>query len=759
MIERRQIRVQGVVQGVGFRPFVYRLAHELHLGGWVVNSAQGVVIEVEAIPARLDTFINRLQTELPPHAAIQHLDWCVRPLLGNTTFEIHHSDHTGTKTALILPDLATCPECLAEILDPTNRRYRYPFTNCTHCGPRFTIIQGLPYDRPNTTMRHFIMCEECRAEYENPLDRRFHAQPNACPTCGPQLALWDKGGSVLSTRNEALLATAEAIRNGEIVAVKGLGGFHLMVDARNTEAVARLRTRKHREEKPLAVMYPSIETIRADCEVCELESDLLTSPQAPIVLLQRTGGEISENVAPGNPYLGVMLPYTPLHHLLLRELGFPVVATSGNLAGEPICTDEYEALERLGDIADLFLVHDRPIARHVDDSIVRVAAGREMMLRRARGYAPLPIQLKTSAPTMITAGAHLKNTAAVTMSDQVFISQHIGDMETAAAYTAYHTVIHDFQQLYDLHPSAIVCDLHPDYRSTHYAQSTELPLIQVQHHYAHVLSCMAEHQLEAPALGVSWDGTGYGTDGTIWGGEFLLVSERSFERVAHLMPFRLPGGEQAVREPRRSALGLLYGIFGDHIPPDLPPVRSFSPTELSLLKAALKKGINAPFTSSAGRLFDAVAALIGLCQRTDFEGQAAMALEFAQDGIKTDKYYPFAITDITSETGASKRILDLTQTVLAIVDDQQAALSTGHIAALFHNTLTEMIVSIAQWVGEEQVILSGGCFQNKTLLERTIDRLRAEGFQPYWHRLVPPNDGGLVLGQVMAAIREQTGCV
>lgn len=753
MIERRRILIQGLIQGVGFRPFVYRLADELNLAGWVVNSAQGVIIEVESSSDRLDIFIARLRHELPSHAAIQSLNWQSTVPTGQTGFEIRHSNHSGAKTALILPDLATCPECLAEIFDPTNRRYRYPFTNCTHCGPRFTIIHELPYDRPSTTMSTFEMCGECQAEYNSPLDRRFHAQPNACPKCGPQLALWDKSGTILAIHDEGLLATAETIRQGKIAAVKGLGGFHLMVDARNVDAVARLRTRKHRDEKPLALMYPTLEYIKAACEVSELENKLLTSAAAPIVLLRRTGGDIAENVAPGNPYLGVMLPYTPLHHLLLHELNFPVVATSGNLSGEPICTDEYEALERLGEIADLFLIHNRPIARHVDDSIVRVAAGRELLLRRARGYAPLPVRLAKSAPTLIAAGAHLKNTAAVTAGEQVFISQHIGDMDTAQAYDAYEHVIQDFQQLYDLHPTAVACDLHRDYRSTQYAESSGLPLIRVQHHYAHVLACMADNYLEAPVLGVSWDGTGYGTDGTIWGGEFLLVNNRAFDRVAHLATFRLPGGDLAVKEPRRSALGLLYALFGEDIPSDLPPMQSFSASELQLLKIALRQGINAPLTSSAGRLFDAVAALIGLRQRSSFEGQAAMELEFAQISVKTDRCYPFAVTEITSEGAVSKRILDLK--LMAIIDEWRAGVPVGEISAVFHNTLAEMIVAIAQQVGEKQVVLTGGCFQNKTLLERTIDRLLAEGLQPFWHQRVPPNDGGIALGQVMAALREQ----
>lgn len=752
--ERVRIHINGAVQGVGFRPFIYRLAAEHGVMGWVNNSSQGVTIEAEAVRPQLDLFLQNIEQQKPPHAIIRAIETEFLLPAGYNTFEIQHSDDTGAKTTIVLPDLATCPDCLKEVLDPANRRYRYPFTNCTHCGPRFSIIEGLPYDRPNTTMRAFVMCDDCQAEYENPLDRRFHAQPTACPACGPQLALWNQKGDVLATRDKALIATVEAIRQGKIVAVKGLGGFHLMVDARNAEAVARLRTRKQREEKPLALMYPSLEQIKAECGVSEIEENLLTSSAAPIVLLYRSSGDLAANVAPGNPYLGVMLPYTPLHHLLMLELGFPLVATSGNLAGEPICTDEQEALKRLGAIADLFLVHNRPIARHVDDSLVRMAAGRELVLRRARGYAPLPVDLPQAAPTVIAAGAHLKNTAAVTAGKQVFISQHIGDMDTAQAYEAYQRVIGEFQQLYELQPSAVVCDLHPDYRSTHYAEAAGLPIVRVQHHYAHVLSCMAENHLEAPVLGVSWDGTGYGLDGTIWGGEFLLVNERTFERVGHLATFRLPGGEQAVKEPRRSALGLLYAVYGDDIPPDLPPIQSFSASELALLKTALRKGINAPQTSSAGRLFDAVAALIGLRQCASFEGQAAMELEFIQNGRNTDKCYPFAVTDITGEAATRRHIIDMKLTVAAILDDLRTGIAASHISIAFHNTLAEMIVHMAQQAGEKRVILTGGCFQNKTLLERTVDRLRIEGFSPCWHRSIPPNDGGIALGQVMAAMLE-----
>ncbi len=457
------------MQGVGFRPFVYRLASELKLTGWVINSAQGALIEAEAEATALDAFVARLHSELPPHARIERLEIEILPPQGATQFEIRHSEGGGAKTALILPDLALCPDCQRELLDPHDRRYRYPFINCTHCGPRYSIIHDLPYDRAATTMRDFIMCPDCRAEYENPLDRRFHAQPVACPNCGPQIALWDRAGVVLSVRDEALLATAEALRRGQIVAVKGLGGFHLLVDARDDQAVERLRLRKQRYEKPLAVMFPSLESAEAVCFVSSSERDVMTSSAAPIVLLrQKENNEIAPSVAPGNPYLGVMLPYTPLHILLLMELGFPVVATSGNLSGEPICTDEREALARLGGIADLFLVHDRPIARPVDDSVVMVVAcdptaDSLVILRRARGYAPQPVTL-AGADDVCAVGAQQKNAVAVAHADRVFLSQHVGDLDHAAALATFARTLADLQKMYDLQPSTVACDLHPGLR-------------------------------------------------------------------------------------------------------------------------------------------------------------------------------------------------------------------------------------------------------------------------------------------------------
>ena len=810
---RLKLIVRGAVQGVGFRPFVYKLAAELGLAGWVNNSSQGVFIEVEGPHSALENFQLRLEAEKPPRSSIQSLEASWLDAIGYAGFEIRESEAGGKKTALVLPDIATCLDCLREILDPENRRYRYPFTNCTNCGPRFSIIESLPYDRANTSMKSFTMCPQCQTEYDDPANRRFHAQPNACPICGPHLELWNADGEGLFAGHKALLAAVQAIRRDRIIAVKGLGGFHLMADARDEKAVRLLRERKHREEKPLALMFPSLDAVKAVCEVSPLEERLLRSPESPIVLLKKIANRksrIVNTVAPGNPNLGVMLPYTPLHHLLLAELGFSVVATSGNLSDEPICTDEREALERLGGIADLFLVHNRPIVRHVDDSIVRVMLGREIVLRRARGYAPLPIQLNTPLPscghslpawrgegrgegTVLAVGAHLKNTVALSVGKQVFISQHIGDLETEPAHHAFRRVIADFETLYEARPEIVAADLHPDYLSTRYANEigrAELPLGQdaqaprqtsvatgrvptvvgVQHHIAHVLSCMAENEIEPPVLGVSWDGTGYGLDGTIWGGEFFLIGDKTMERVAHLRPFRLPGGDQAIKEPRRAAVGLLYEIFGDTVfrRKDVTSITAFSKTELAALRMMLAKKLNSPVTTSMGRLFDAVASLVNLRQRMRFEGQAAMELEFALEGIKTDEAYLLPMADgrwPVEKTGtlartpdighrASAILLDWSPLIGAILSDVQNGVAVGKISAKFHHALAEAVVAVAKRIGEPRVVLSGGCFQNRCLTERTVNRLRAEKFKPYWHQRVPPNDGGIALGQVIAARRE-----
>ena len=576
-------------------------------------------------------------------------------------------------------------------------------------------------------------------------------------------------------RDEALLAAAESIRRGQIVAVKGIGGFHLMVAAGNSAGVRRLREQKHRDEKPLAVMFPSLESVKAVCEVSPLEARLLTSPESPIVLLKRHNGDepgICDEVAPGNPSLGVMLPYTPLHHLLLAELQLPVVATSGNLGDEPICTDERDAVDRLFGIADVFLVHNRPIIRHVDDSIVRVVLDREMVLRRARGFAPLPITLKSGTPeteVVLAVGAHLKNTVALSVGPQVFISQHIGDLETDRAYGAFRKVIDDFRRLYEVEPTILVTDAHPDYLSTQFAlamaqarpsraqsATAGLPCREVQHHIAHVLSCLAENEAAAPALGVAWDGTGLGSDGTIWGGEFFLVTERAIERAAHFRTFRLPGGEKAIKEPRRSAIGLLYEFLGEAAlaGTEFPCVLEFSPGELAALKTMLSRGINSPRTSSAGRLFDAVAALARVRQHNRYEGQAAMELEFLLDGCDTDESYSINFQE-QLPGGGGPIVLDWAPMIEAIIADVQNGVKANLISARFHNALAGVILAVANRIGQPKVALSGGCFQNRQLTERTVRRLRAGGFQPYWHQRVPANDGGISLGQVVAALREK----
>jgi hydrogenase maturation protein HypF len=777
------------VQGVGFRPFVFRLAAGMGLNGWVSNSPQGACLEVEGAGSQLNEFLLRLEREKPLRSFIHGLESSRLDRRGYRGFEIRPSVATGEKTALVLPDLATCPDCLREIFDPRDRRHFYPFTNCTQCGPRFSIIEGLPYDRARTSMKRFKMCPECQAEFNDPGDRRFHAQPNACPACGPSLQYWDADGRVIAlVSHDALTTAARALRDGQIVAVKGLGGFHLMVDADNEPAVRRLRERKHREEKPLALMVPSLAVARDSCQVSPLEERVLCSPEAPIVLLTRredhseraSQSRIAPSVAPRNPRLGVMLPSTPLHHLLLSLFGGPVVATSGNLRDEPICIDEQEALERLRGIADGFLVHDRPIVRHVDDSIVRVLLDREQVFRRARGFAPLPVMLEpaeaggtdlravgptsgpgqdlaASAPAVLAVGAHLKNTVALALGPQVFVSQHIGDLETGPALAAFHRVVEDFESLYGTKPAVVAADAHPDYLSTRFALETGLPVVRVQHHYAHVLSCMAENELAPPVLGVAWDGTGYGTDGTVWGGEFLQVNATGFERIACFRPFPLPGGEAAVREPRRVALGLLYAMCGDEAFElnHLLPLQAFLPTELSALRQMLARGLNSPLTSSAGRLFDAVASLLGLRQWTGFEGQAALELEFAAETVETNECYPSGMPPVEGDPGGGTRplLIDWEPMIRGILDDLERGTPASEIAARFHNTLAEVIVDVARIAGTARVTLSGGCFQNALLTGHAVRRLQAGGFRPGWHQRIPPNDGGIALGQVVAARR------
>jgi hydrogenase maturation protein HypF len=753
---RLRLHVRGTVQGVGFRPFVYRLAHELDLAGWIGNDTAGVVLEVEGDEPALAAFRRRLRDDAPPHAAIVELleEWL--PVEAAVGFEIRASASAGAPTALVLPDLATCPACLRELRDRRDRRCGYAFTNCTHCGPRFTIVRSLPYDRPNTTMAGFALCPACRAEYEEPRDRRFHAQPNACPACGPHLQLLDAEGGVLTAHGDdqrALLGAAAAIRAGQVAAVKGIGGFLLLCDAGNDAAVQALRARKRRPRKAFAVMVRDLEAAAAIVELDPAAAALLGGADAPIVLLpRRTGGGVVEGVAPGNPSLGVMLPYAPLLHLLLELVPCPVVATSGNLSEEPICTEGEEALGRLHGIADVFLTHDRPIQRHVDDSVAWIVDGQPRLLRRARGHAPLPVRLDAPVPPLLAVGAQLKNAVAVARGRDVFISQHIGDLETHESQRAFTAVIADFLSFYQVEPVAVAHDLHPDYSATQWARAAgaALPggpaLIPVQHHHAHLASCLAEHGAPGNALGIIWDGTGLGEDGTVWGGEFLLGDAGAFERVAHIRPFRLPGGDAAVVEPARVALALLHQLLGaDAFELDLPVVRRMPEARRRVLRQMLEAPFHAPLTSSAGRLFDGVAALLDLGDAVTFEGEAAMALEFAVEPHERARY-PLPLGPFG--------VLDWRPLLFDLLEDLRAGVGTGRIAARFHNALVHAALVVARQAEQERVVLSGGCFQNRVLAERVAAALRERGFQVLQHRQVPPNDGGIALGQaVIAAAR------
>lgn len=805
-VARLHLEVRGAVQGVGFRPFVYRLARELALAGWVRNDSHGVEIEVEGPRARLESFLARLAHDKPAPAFLQSISALWQAPVGHSDFAILASAARAGKSAIVLPDLATCAECRGETFTPGNRRYGYPFTNCTHCGPRFSIVLGLPYDRPATTMRGFDLCPACRAEYENPASRRFHAQPNACPECGPALSSTEPDGRERARRSAALADAAAALVRGEIVAAKGIGGFQLLCDARSTAAVARLRARKQRPSKPLALMVRDVAAARDLCVISTDEAALLASPQAPIVLLRRRtlpGLRLAPEIAPGNPRLGVMLPTSPLHHLLLAEVGFPLVATSGNLSDEPIAIDDAEALARLGGdggVADLFLLHDRPIARHVDDSVAWLLDGAPQLLRRARGYAPLPLVAARELPCLVATGAHQKAATALAVGRQIFLSQHLGDMETPEAHAAFERVILDFLALYSATPVAIAHDLHPGYPTTRWAERaaraagglleraglgrSDLPLVAVQHHHAHLASCLAENQnapdgqaaISGPALGLCFDGTGYGADGTVWGGEALVVPEASapatFCRLARLRPFRLPGGEAAVREPRRIALALLYELEGAAAfeRRDIGALATFRPTESAVLGRMLASGWNAPWTSSMGRLFDGVAALLGVGgmegdgARVSYEAEAAMALEFAADPREVGTY-PLPLVESVAPAGAAPgqspcadfHELDWRPMLAALLADRARGAAVSRIAARFHQALVDGALAVARLAGSargggvRRVALSGGCFQNRLLAERLAAGLRAENFQVLQHRAVPPNDGGIALGQIAVA--------
>jgi len=759
--KRVKITVRGAVQGVGFRPFVQRLASELGLVGWVRNCAQGVQIEAEGGEQTLSELRRRLAAQAPGVRATQSIEATFDAIVGYRGFVIRDNDAHGPMTTWAPLDLSICPDCVAEIFDPSNRRYRYAFATCCRCGPRYTILEHLPYARAATTMRAFSMCAACRAEFDDPGDRRFHAETNACPACGPRLALWDATGAVQAAAEDAVLGAARAIRAGMIVAVKSLGGFQLLADASNPAAVRTLRRRKRREAKPFAVMYPSLEVARRDCIIEQAEQLLLCSAAAPIVLLSRRGGMPTQDdgVAPGNPYLGVMLPYTPLHHLLLAELGFAVVATSGNLSGEPICTDEHAALARLGGVADLLLVHDRPIARAADDSVARVVLGGAQVLRAARGFAPMRLTSPAGAPksdrVVLGLGGQLKNAVALSLGGDILASPHIGDLDTTLALDAFERSTAGLTALHAVSAGALACDMHPDYVTTRYAAQLGTPRCAVQHHHAHVLACMAENCLAGPALGVAWDGTGYGPDGTIWGGEFLRVGAHGYRRVAWLLPFPLPGGDAAARQPRRSALGVLWAAFGEAAfeLTHLAPLATFEASEREVLRQALRANVNTPLSSSMGRLFDAVAAIAGLRQTARFEGEAAMALEFAADDETSAQGYAFEL----QAADADAWVIDWRPMLRGVLADLTAGRAVGLVAAKFHNGLAALAVAVAARAGEADVVLTGGCFQNRRLTEALHQRLTDNGFRVHLHRRVPPNDGGIAVGQVVAAMQISQG--
>ncbi len=760
--------IEGIVQGVGFRPFVVRTAHHHQLSGWVRNDARGVTVRIRGNRCSVDAFVTDLQEKRPPASAIHKLsrqsvseaDRSVPVITKNDFIILESTKGQSSASAAVTPDLALCDDCRRELLDPGDRRFMYPFINCTNCGPRYSIVQSLPYDRPRTTMAGFPMCGQCADEYRNVLDRRYHAQPVACETCGPAVALHTRADTALQTGQPAILAAAEMLRTGSILAVKGLGGFHLFTDAASDIAVNELRKRKARDEKPLAVMFPSMESVIAHTRPDEEAIGLLKSPGAPIVLLKKRDGScLSSNLAPGNPWIGALLPYTPLHVLLMNAVMMPMVATSANLSEEPLCTKNEEAFDRLRGIADAFLIHDRPIARPVDDSVVRVCKSGSIILRRARGLAPAPVALpdglRADRP-LLSVGGHLKNTIAYTVDDKIILSPHIGDLTNALAVTSFKETVELLSGLYGGDPGQVVCDLHPDYASTRFAEESGLPVVHVQHHLAHVLACLLEHGGGPDhVLGVSWDGTGLGDDGTIWGGEFLLVDKRGMTatRVAHMKPFRLPGGEAAAKATFRSAIGAMRAgniidsvegkrVLSHIMPPGMQP---------NILLSALEKRVNAPLTSSAGRLFDAVACLLGLSTDNAFEGKSAMAVEFAASRCRSKpSALPWNLVPAKQDipnwhVDWSPALQELCKRTLAGEDPEILSLA-------WHRTLAEMILGVAMACETRTVALTGGCFQNAILTDLARELLEQNGFTVLLHRELSPNDNSIAAGQALAAL-------
>ena len=762
-----QVHITGIVQGVGFRPFVYNLATRFKLNGWVRNTSAGVDIEVDGEQTVLDAFVKALHDEAPPLSRIDELTASFRPANGFTSFDIVHSETVDGAFQPISPDVAICDDCLRELFDPNDRRYRYPFINCTNCGPRFTIIKDIPYDRPKTTMAGFALCPDCEKEYKDPADRRFHAQPVACPVCGPKvwIEMQKAEGGMQIEGEDAIADARQLLADGKIVAVKGLGGFHLACDATNAKSVTELRNRKLRVDKPFALMMPDIETVEKHCSVNNSERELLLSTARPIVLLKRKPeSNIAKEVAPNQDWIGVMLPYTPLHYLILEKSNdFPkaLVMTSGNLSEEPIATDNDEARNRLSKLADAFLMHDRDIHIRCDDSVIRVfednpkskIQNRKSIypIRRSRGYSPFPVKLPFTVPQLLAAGSELKNTFCITNGNYAFLSHHIGDMENYETLKSFEQGMEHFERLFRVKPEAIAYDMHPNYLATRYAleraEREGLPTVAVQHHHAHVAACMAEHGLNEPVIGVSFDGTGYGEDGAIWGGEFLVGDYNSYQRAAHLEYFPLPGGDAAIKKPARTALALLWSLGLDW-EESLAPVREFCAEDQVTLRVQLEKKINTPMTSSMGRLFDAVSALAGVRQKVNYEGQAAIEFEALADETEAANY----------SFGLNQDQIQVRGVLEALVKDVMTGVPIPKISARFHNGLAdvvrETVKKISVETGIRSIVLSGGVWQNITLLRRTLSLLQGDGFNVYIHREVPPNDGGLSLGQAaIAAVR------
>jgi len=752
-MRRQRIIIEGVVQGVGFRPFVFQLAARFQVAGWVRNDSRGVTIEAEAEAAVLAAFVAALQAKKPPLAAITRLDSSELPTTGAHGFAILESRADHSARAQIPADAAVCNDCLAELFDLADRRYRYPFINCTNCGPRFTIVTGIPYDRPQTTMAGFAMCPACLAEYHDPASRRFHAQPNACPVCGPHLTLVAADGRILP--GEPLAGTVGLLRAGAIVAVKGLGGYHLAVDAANQVAVRELRRRKRRDEKPFAVMTADIDAVEQFARVSKNEARLLQGVERPIVLLEKQADFLlADEVAPRNRTVGVILPYTPLHHLLLENDFLALVMTSANLSDEPIAYLDDEVRIRLSGIADAFLTHDRPIHTRADDSVARMLGDRALLLRRSRGYVPRAVALPEEQPSVLAVGAELKNAICLTRGDRAFMSQHLGDLQNVETHAAFTTAIGQLCELLETTPTVVAHDLHPGYLATRHAlEQDSLPTVGVQHHHAHLASCLSENGWTEPAIGVIFDGLGYGADGTLWGGEFLAGDCRVFERVGHFHYVPLPGGDLAARQPWRMALSYLAATYGE----ELPTLSCFSAVpaeEFGLVRQALAKGVNAPLASSCGRLFDAVAAILGIRDAVSFEGQAAMELEMLADRSAASPY-PFGLK---LEEGVL--VFDPRPLVRALVESVAAAEPVAVCAGRFHGTLAEMVRQACLVLRARRnlntVALSGGVFQNALLTTLARERLERAGFNVLTHSLVPPNDGGIALGQaVVAGMRRQ----